>query len=119
MTSTYPDLIRDLPEADLRLPGVRGWLLQGATRQAVFFELPPGAAVPEHAHGAQWGIVISGELELTIGGALRTYRKGDTYEIPAGTPHSAACPGGALVLDLFADPSRYGPRTPSPSQPPP
>lgn len=107
MASPYPPIIADLPEADIPMAGVRGWLLQGASRQAVFFELPPGAVVPEHAHGAQWGVVIRGEIDLTIAGVRRTYRKGDTYDIPAGARHSALCPGGALILDLFADPARY------------
>jgi len=61
---------------------VRGWLLQGTSRQAVFFDLPADAVVPEHAHEAQWGIVIEGVLDLTIAGVRRTYRKGDTYAIP-------------------------------------
>lgn len=105
--SPYPPIISTLPEADLPLAGVRGWLLQGEARQAVFFHLPPGTAVPEHAHGAQWGFVLQGEIELTIAGARRTYRKGDSYEVPAGALHAANCPAGALVLDLFADPDRY------------
>ncbi len=107
MTSAFPTIITDLPQADVPMPGVTGWLLQGATRQAVFFRLEPGTLVPEHAHGAQWGLVIDGEIELTIAGETRTYRRGDRYEIPAAAPHSARCAHGALVLDLFADPGRY------------
>jgi quercetin dioxygenase-like cupin family protein len=107
VASPYPPIISDLPEADIPMAGVRGWLLQGVSRQAVFFELPPGAVVPEHSHGAQWGLVIEGELDLTVAGVRRTYRKGESYEIPDGAPHSAVCSGGALVLDLFADPARY------------
>jgi len=107
MPSPYPPIIADLPEADIPMAGVRGWLLQGPSRQAVFFELPAGAAVPEHAHGAQWGVVLQGEIDLTIAGSRRTYQKGDSYEIPAGALHSARCPAGALILDLFADPGRY------------
>jgi len=106
---TFPEIITELPRADVPLEGVTGWLLQGETRQAVFFRLPPGSEVPRHAHGAQWGIVIEGEIELTIGDETRVYRKGDTYAIGAGVPHSARCGPGALVLDLFADPDRYRP----------
>jgi len=107
MESPYPPIISDLPLADIPMPGVRGWLLQGSSRQAVFFQLPPGALVPEHAHGPQWGIVIEGEVELEISGERHSYQKGDTYVIPDGAPHSASCPGGALILDLFADAQRY------------
>lgn len=103
----YPSIIADLPELDLPFEGVRGWLLQGETRQAVFFRLEPGTEIPEHAHGAQWGIVIEGRIELTIDGEPRRYSKGDTYAVAEGSPHRARCPDGALVLDLFADPHRY------------
>jgi quercetin dioxygenase-like cupin family protein len=105
--ATFPTLVTDLPRIDVPLPGVTGWLLQGESRQAVFFRLEPGMVIPEHSHGAQWGMVVDGEVELTIAGETRVYGKGDSYEIPAGTPHSARCAGGALALDLFADPNRY------------
>lgn len=111
MESPYPPIISTLPEADLPMAGVRGWLLQGETRQAVFFHLPAGTAVPEHAHGAQWGHVLEGEIELTVDGVCRTYRRGDSYDVPAGAVHSARCPNGALILDLFADPGRYRARS--------
>lgn len=107
MENPYPPIISTLPEADLPMPGVRGWLLQGESRQAVFFQLPPETIIPEHAHGPQWGHVLQGEIELTVAGICRTYRRGDSYEVPDGAPHSARCPGGALILDLFADPGRY------------
>ncbi|MBI5014230.1 MAG: cupin domain-containing protein [Deltaproteobacteria bacterium] len=107
MTETFPTLVTDLPRIDVPLPGVTGWLLQGESRQAVFFRLEAGIVIPEHSHGAQWGLVVEGEIELTIGGEARLYRKGDCYEIPAETPHSARCLGGALALDLFADADRY------------
>jgi quercetin dioxygenase-like cupin family protein len=110
MAATFPPIISGLPEADLPLPLARGWLLQGETRQAVFIRLEPGATVPDHSHGAQWGVVLDGELELTISGTTLKRRKGDSYEIPEGALHAAASPTGALVLDLFADPRRYSPK---------
>jgi len=110
MNLSYPPIVSTLPEIDVSIPGVRGWLLQGPTRQAVFFRLEPGGAVPEHSHGAQWGVVLEGQIELTISGRLQVVRKGDTYEIPAGAPHAARCAEGALVMDLFHDPARYRPK---------
>ena len=65
--------------------------------------------IPDHHHGAQWGIVVEGEIDLTIGGVTRTYRKGDTYEIGEAVTHSARCARGALAIDFFADPARYRP----------
>ena len=106
-SSFYPELILGLPEADIPFKGVRGWLLQGKDHQLVFFEIDPIGEVGEHAHGAQWGTVLEGELELPIGGETRVYSKGDTYYIPAGTPHSAVVNRKTRVIDFFADNDRY------------
>ncbi len=45
MIGTYPPIISDLPQIDLPMGRAEGWLLQGKSRQAVFFRLEPGAAV--------------------------------------------------------------------------
>lgn len=106
----FPAPIQSLPEADISFPGIRGWLLQGQRGQVVFMEIAPIGEVPPHSHGAQWGIVVGGEMVLTIGGATRTYSKGDSYFIPAGVVHSAVFNSRVLVVDFFADPERYQPK---------
>lgn len=106
MTPFLP-IIASLPRVDVSLPGVEGWLLQGDSRQAVFFHLAPGTVIPEHAHGAQWGVVLDGEIDLTISGQTRTYRRGESYFIPEGALHGARVESGAQVMDLFQDPARY------------
>ena len=103
----YPELIVGLPEADIPFNGVRGWLLQGTDHQLIFFEIEPIGEVAEHSHGAQWGTVLEGELELTIGGITKTYAKGDSYYIEAGTLHSAVVGKKTWVIDFFADKNRY------------
>lgn len=103
----YPDVIENLPEADIPMAGVRGKLLQSERGQVVFFEISATAKVPPHAHGAQWGVVLDGEMELTIDNDTRTYRKGDTYFIPAGVTHAATFKTRCRVLDFFADRDRY------------
>jgi quercetin dioxygenase-like cupin family protein len=84
MDFEFPDLIKNLPEADIPFEGVRGWISQSDNHQLVFMELEAIGEVPEHKHGAQWGIVIEGEMELTIDGQTNTYCKGDSYFIPDG-----------------------------------
>jgi quercetin dioxygenase-like cupin family protein len=106
----YPNVISRLPEADANFPGVKVWLLQGPTGSAIFVEARADAVVPEHSHGAQWGIVVDGEMELSIGGVVRTYRPGDEYTIPAGTKHGARLRAGTRVIDVFDVPDRYRPR---------
>lgn len=106
----YPDMITRLPEIDLDIPGVRGRLLQAGDRQVVFFELEPVGAIPPHSHGAQWGMVIEGEIELTIGAETKIYRKGDSYFIPEGVEHSARIIVASRVIDMFDEPRRYSPK---------
>ena len=103
----YPELIRNLPEIDINLRGVRGWLLQGKDKQIAFFDLEPIGEVPAHSHSAQWGIVIEGEMKLTIGEETRIYRKGDWYYIPEGVTHSATFLTRVQAMDIFNEPERY------------
>jgi len=106
----FPEFIRALPEPDSPLQGLDARMLQTAQAMAMFFELPAGVHVPEHAHGAQWGVVLEGRLEFTIGGETRVYEKGDTYFVPAGVAHEAVIHPGFVGIDVFADADRYRPK---------
>ena len=107
ITDIYPDIILNLPEADIPFKGVSGWLSQSEDHQIVFFDIEPIGKVAEHSHGAQWGMVIDGEMDLTIGGSTKTYKKGDHYFIPEGVIHSAVFNVRTRVMDFFADAQRY------------
>lgn len=104
---TYPDFIKNLPRVKHSMEGVEGWLAQGKDFQIVFFEIEPTAKVPAHSHSAQFGVVMEGEMTLTIGGDARLYRKGDTYTIPDGVVHHAEFNSFVLAMDFFAEPDRY------------
>lgn len=103
----FPDIIKNLPDAEINFKGVKGKLLQGEDSQLVFMEIEPIGEVPPHTHGAQWGILLKGEMILTIGEETKTYRKGDSYYIPANMVHSATFNTKVYVLDFFADKDRY------------
>lgn len=103
----YPDMIRSLPEIDVNLKGVRGWLMQSGDRQMVFFDIQSGSEVPPHSHCAQFGFVLEGELALAVSGETKTYRNGDSYFIPEGAIHSARFPKHINVVDIFDSPDRY------------
>jgi len=106
----FPDFVQQLPEADTPLRGVALRLLQGRTASATLFQAREDSTVPEHRHGAQWGIVVEGEMRLTIDKATRTCRRGDEYFVPAGVPHSASFKAGFRAIDFFDDPNRYRPK---------
>ena len=63
--------------------------------------------VPEHSHNAQWGVVLEGEMELTIDGQLRLLKKGDSYYIEKDIIHSAKIKKGYKDLTLFNQADRY------------
>jgi len=85
-------------------------MISGPHGQAVFFRAAERVEVPPHAHSAQWGVVVTGLLHLTIDGEQATYRPGDAYDIPRGTEHSAILEAGTYLIDVFQDPDRYSPK---------
>ena len=107
----FPEFITNLPEADLPVEGLRAWLVQSENGQVMFLIAEQHVHIPAHSHGDQWGIVIDGEMELTIGKKTATYRQGDSYFIPAGTMHKAILQQGFRVLDYFVDKDRYKTKT--------
>jgi quercetin dioxygenase-like cupin family protein len=110
MAFMYPEMINNLPEADIPFPGVFGRISQAEDHQVVFFEIEAIGEVAEHKHGAQWGVVFEGEMDLTIDGKTKTCRKGDTYFVPDGVLHSAVFKKKTWLMDFFADKYRYRPR---------
>ena len=103
----YPSMIRNLPEIDIPIDGIRGWLLQSDGAQIVFFDIDPVGKMPDHSHCAQWGIMLSGKMKLTIGNDTKIYQRGDRYYIPEGIVHSAEFLTKVFVIDVFDDPNRY------------
>ena len=106
----FAEFIRALPMVDSPLESLRGWMLRTEQALAMFYEIPDGVDLPEHAHGAQWGVVLDGSIDFTIDGETRTYRRGDTYYVPANAPHCAVIHPGFVGIDVFADADRYRPR---------
>lgn len=105
--SLYPEFIKNLPEADLPVDRVTGYLFQGTHGQICFFDFQSDTEVPAHSHGNQWGVVLEGELSLTMNGETKVVRRGDSYFIPAGVVHSAVINQPCKVLDFFEDIDRY------------
>ncbi|MEM2102517.1 MAG: cupin domain-containing protein [Candidatus Bathyarchaeia archaeon] len=107
----FSQVVTNLPEADVPVKGIRAWILQGERHQLVFFQMEPHVTVPEHSHDyPQWGLMIEGEMELTINGETRIVKKGDEYVIPAKAKHSANFQSVSRVMDLFSEKARYKPK---------
>lgn len=104
---TYPDTIKALPKVDINIDGIEAWLAQGDTFQIVFFEIQPGVTILPHVHKAQYGIVIEGEMTLTIGDKTHQLKAGDSYFIPENVSHNGTFHTFVRVMDFFDEPKRY------------
>ncbi|MGU3667568.1 cupin domain-containing protein [Methylobacterium sp. A49B] len=60
-------------------------------------EIAPGATVARHTHpGIESSVILAGEAELFVDGQPnRTLRAGDSFQVPAVTPHSLRNGSGA------------------------
>lgn len=105
----YPKFIQSLPSLDI--PFEEDVVTTSAVRSdealVVFFHIHKDIDLPEHQHGAQWGSLLQGSIELTINGKTKSYSPGDSWNIPAGTPHAGKLKAGSLIVDVFEEPDRY------------
>lgn len=103
----FPDIVTELPEADIPFSGIKGWIMQSKDKQIIFMDIEPIGKVNEHSHKAQFGVMLEGEMSLTIAGKTKRYKKGDTYFIPEGVLHSAVFHSQVKVMDMFDQKTRY------------
>ena len=103
----FPIIIEQYPAADIPIEGLTSHLVQTEQQQFVFMHFEKEAIISEHYHEAQWGVVLSGEIELTIAGEKRNFKKGDSYFIDKNVKHSAKIKAGYSDLTLFNQKDRY------------
>jgi quercetin dioxygenase-like cupin family protein len=109
MTSFFPPFIEACPAPDSPV-AMTAHIVPSEHLLTMFYEIDDDVLVPEHRHGAQWGVVLAGSMDLTVDGTTRTYSRGDTYYVPADAPHIATIRAGYRGVDVFADAHRYEPR---------
>ena len=103
----FPQIITRLPQADLPIPGLRAYMLRSEHGLIAFFEALEDTEIPPHAHKDQWGTVLEGQVEFTVGGETRTVGPGESYFVPGGVVHSARVPAGAKLLEFFEESDRF------------
>ena len=84
-------------------PGVRMKPHFGDGAMLNLLEFEADAEVGAHSHPhEQLGLMLEGELVLTIGSVDHHLGPGDAYQIPGGVQHAARAVGGPCrVLDVF------------------
>jgi quercetin dioxygenase-like cupin family protein len=85
------------PGCQLRTP-------YGENMMLSYLEMDEGAEIPLHHHPhEQGGMLIKGNVQLTIGDETRICHAGDMFLIPPNVPHRAvAVDGPAVVMDVFS-----------------
>jgi quercetin dioxygenase-like cupin family protein len=109
MSEFFPPFIRALPEPDSPVR-MDARIVPSAHVLTMFYEIDEAVEVPAHRHGAQWGVVLAGSMELEIEGSTATYAVGESYYVPDGALHTARISAGYKGIDVFADADRYAAR---------
>jgi quercetin dioxygenase-like cupin family protein len=88
------------------VPGVRAAAATGEHLSAARYTLEPGAVVPVHAHAnEEFGIVLSGSLELRHGHRAQVLRAGEAFLLAGGLEHGArAGDDGCELVECYAPP---------------
>jgi quercetin dioxygenase-like cupin family protein len=74
----------------------------GDQLMAVYLEFRKGAVGALHSHPhVQIAFVVSGSVELTIGGERNRLGPGDFYYVPSGVEHGSLALNDSVVIDLF------------------
>ncbi len=105
MKSVFADIIKKVPIRDYGIDGLEVHVDHTSTGTVYFVSADKEVAFPEHSHAAQWTVVVSGECRFTAGDRSITYRKGDTYFIPAGLKHQITLCAGYAEVDYVDDPN--------------
>lgn len=86
---------------------------KGSNMNVWHWNMADKSLVPCHTHEAeQFGYVIKGGFEMTIGNEKAALAAGDSYFIPSNVPHEFIAIGKTEAIDVFS-PCRPAKDTPS------
>ena len=55
----FPDIITQLPQADIPIEGLTAYLSQSDTHQTLYMQFEQTVELPEHEHADQIGFILS------------------------------------------------------------
>ncbi len=84
--------------------GIRLTDLGGYGRlNALHWQTPAGTVSPVHDHPEeQFGYILKGAFEVTIGADKQLLKAGDCYFIPGGVPHQFRMIEDSVAIDVFS-----------------
>jgi len=78
-------------------------LVYGEKTLLAEFKLDKGAVLPRHKHShEQTGYLVSGSIDLTIGGTTHQVAPGDSWCIPGNIEHSAVAHENSVAIEVFS-----------------
>lgn len=100
----FHDIIKKVPLRDYGIDGLEVHVDHTSTGTVYFVTAEKEVVFPEHAHAAQWTIVVTGSCTFTAKGESKVYNAGETYFIPAGLKHQITLHAGYSEVDYVDDP---------------
>lgn len=105
---TFPDMIKQLPEAYSSMSVQKGWIMQGKNCQVVFWETRSkgGYDFKKHSHDFDsWAVVLEGAGYRIKNGKRSEVHVGDESYTPAGVEHELHVTSDVWrAVDFFASP---------------
>ncbi len=93
--------LKDIKEREI-VPGYRARFLHSKHMTLAYWDVDPGAALPEHSHHhEQIANVLEGRFELTVDGKSQILEPGQAAVIPSDVPHSGIAITACRLLDAF------------------
>ncbi len=84
------------------IKGFFGKMIHTDNMTVAHFRVLAGSELPEHHHvHEQVTNVLSGELEMTVGGKTHVCKAGEVIVIPSNVPHSARALTDCRLVDVF------------------
>jgi len=84
------------------VPGFRARFVHSDNLTLAYWEVDPGAELPEHSHPhEQVANVLEGKFELTVDGESRQMEPGQVAVIPSNVPHGGKAVTKCRLLDVF------------------
>ena len=85
------------------VPGHHGRFIHSERTTHVYWEIEPGAELPEHSHPHEQIVnVLEGTYELVVDGDSHVLSAGDVLVIPGGATHGGGAKTACRILDVFS-----------------
>lgn len=93
--------LKGLNEKEI-VPGYRARFIHSDNITLAYWEIDPGAELPEHSHPQeQIANVLEGQFELTVDGESQVMEPGMVAVIPSQIPHGGVAITACRLLDVF------------------